>query len=119
LSDHHFAPAGKESFDRIRSSNRALRVEFTVSSVDRVQCSGIHYVEENIGMDVPGDKDIFTVVVNHEVQYSIWSTHKPVPEGWREVGKQGEKSECLAYIKDVWTDLRPLSLRQEMAALES
>jgi MbtH protein len=34
---------------------------------------------------------------------------------WKEVGKQGLKAECLAYIKDVWTDMRPLSLRQKMA----
>jgi MbtH protein len=33
-----------------------------------------------------------------------------------DVGKVGPKAECLAYIKEVWTDMRPLSLRKKMAA---
>ena len=33
------------------------------------------------------------------------------PLDWREGGKRGTKAECLAYIKEVWTDMRPLSLR--------
>jgi MbtH protein len=57
---------------------------------------------------------LFQVVVNHEEQYSIWPDYKAVPEGWRTVGKSGLKKECLAYIEEVWTDMRPLSLRQKM-----
>jgi MbtH protein len=60
------------------------------------------------------DKTIYHVVVNHEEQYSIWPSYKPVPAGWREAGKTGLKDECLDYIKTVWTDMRPLSLRQKM-----
>jgi len=56
----------------------------------------------------------YTVVVNHEEQYSIWPTYKPVPAGWREVGKVGSKPDCLTYIDEVWTDMRPLSLRKQM-----
>lgn len=58
----------------------------------------------------------FLVVVNHEEQYSIWPDYKEVPEGWRAVHKQGTKEECLAYIESVWTDMRPLSLRQALQA---
>jgi MbtH protein len=61
------------------------------------------------------DQRIYTVVVNHEDQYSIWFADRQLPLGWREVGKQGLKSECLAYIKEAWTDMRPLSLRKQMA----
>jgi MbtH protein len=62
-----------------------------------------------------GDDDtIFDVVDNREQQYSIWPSHKAVPAGWRQVGRRGRKSECLAYIDEVWTDMRPLSLRQSM-----
>lgn len=57
----------------------------------------------------------YTVVVNHEEQYSIWPAHKDLPLGWSEVGKRGSKDECLEYIKEVWTDMRPLSLRKAMA----
>ena len=57
----------------------------------------------------------FVVVVNHEEQYSIWPDYKAIPDGWRTVGKSGLKAECLAYIDEVWTDMRPLSLRQKMA----
>jgi MbtH protein len=61
------------------------------------------------------DTTIYKVVINHEEQYSIWPADREPPLGWQEVGKQGLKDECLAYIKDVWTDMRPLSLRQKMA----
>jgi MbtH protein len=57
------------------------------------------------------DTTIYKVVVNHEEQYSIWPEYKENPLGWRDVGKAGPKAECLAFIKDVWTDMRPLSLR--------
>ena len=60
------------------------------------------------------DDALFEVVVNHEEQYSIWPVGREVPAGWRTVGKQGKKAECLAYIDEVWTDMRPLSLRQKM-----
>lgn len=58
----------------------------------------------------------YLVVINHEEQYSIWPDYKPIPGGWRAVGKSGPKPECLAYINEVWTDMRPLSLRKQMAA---
>ena len=61
---------------------------------------------------------IFRVVVNHEEQYSIWPAERDLPLGWSEAGKSGSKDECLAYIKEVWTDMRPLSLRRQMEANE-
>ena len=60
------------------------------------------------------DKTIYKVVVNHEEQYSIWPEYRENPLGWNDVGKSGTKAECLAYIKEVWTDMRPLSLRKKM-----
>ncbi len=58
----------------------------------------------------------YTVVMNHEEQYSIWLADRELPLGWTAVGKTGTKRECLDYIEEVWTDMRPLSLRQKMAA---
>ena len=65
--------------------------------------------------DEAEDTTIYKVVINHEEQYSIWPADREPPLGWQAVGKQGLKAECLAYIKVVWTDMRPLSLRQKMA----
>ena len=65
--------------------------------------------------DEAEDTTIYKVVINHEEQYSIWPADRELPLGWQEVGTQGLKDECLAYIKDVWSDMRPLSLRQKMA----
>jgi MbtH protein len=56
----------------------------------------------------------YTVVINHEEQYSIWLVGKELPIGWREVGKSGSKQECLDYIEQVWVDMRPLSLRKAL-----
>ncbi|WP_420643164.1 MbtH family protein [Candidatus Leptofilum sp.] len=55
---------------------------------------------------------LFTVVINHEEQYSIWPAGQTIPNGWRAVGQVGSKEACLAYINQVWTDMRPLSIRQ-------
>jgi MbtH protein len=62
------------------------------------------------------DTTVYRVVVNHEEQYSIWPADSDLPLGWREVGKSGIKEECLAYIAEVWTDMRPLSVRRQMEA---
>ncbi len=64
--------------------------------------------------DESEDTTLYRVVVNHEEQYSIWPVDREIPLGWRDVGKSGLKAECLAYIKEVWTDMRPLSLRKHM-----
>ncbi|MFC4014199.1 MbtH family protein [Nonomuraea purpurea] len=57
-------------------------------------------------------KDEFVVVINHEEQYSIWPAGRETPNGWRETGVEGGKSDCLAHIARVWMDLRPLSVRR-------
>jgi MbtH protein len=58
---------------------------------------------------------IYKVVVNHEEQYSIWPADRDNPAGWRDEGTRGTKAECLAHVDEVWTDMRPLSLRQKLA----
>lgn len=60
------------------------------------------------------DTTIYKVVINHEEQYSIWPADRENALGWKDAGKTGLKSECLEYIKEVWTDMRPLSLRKQM-----
>ena len=60
------------------------------------------------------DNTIYKVVLNHEEQYSIWPSDRENPLGWNDAGKTGLKAECLSYIKEVWTDMRPLSLRKKM-----
>ncbi len=57
----------------------------------------------------------YAVVVNDEEQYSIWPVDQELPSGWRRTGTTGSKDECLAHIDEVWTDMRPLSLRRWMA----
>jgi len=59
----------------------------------------------------------YKVVVNHEQQYSIWLADKANAPGWNDVGKSGPKAECLEYINEVWTDMRPLSLRRAMGEI--
>lgn len=56
----------------------------------------------------------YQVVLNDEEQYSIWPADRPLPPGWRDEGTKGTESECIAHIDKVWTDMRPLSLRQAL-----
>ena len=65
-------------------------------------------------MEEKEDNTIYKVVLNHEEQYSIWPADREDPLGWRDAGKSGSKAEGLAYIKEAWTDMRPLSLRKKM-----
>lgn len=56
----------------------------------------------------------YVVVINHEDQYSIWPEGREIPSGWRATGVAGTKEQCLANIEEVWTDMRPRSLREHM-----
>lgn len=69
--------------------------------------------------DEEDDKTIYKVVINHEEQYSIWPVDRENPLGWNDVGKEGSKQECLDHIEEVWTDMRPLSLRKKMEEMEN
>jgi MbtH protein len=64
--------------------------------------------------DEQEDLTTYKVVINHEEQYSIWPAHRENAPGWRDAGKSGTRAECLAHIEEVWTDMRPLSVRREM-----
>jgi len=66
------------------------------------------------GPETPGaaGQAEFIVVINHEAQYAIWPANKQIPEKWTATGVSGSKDECLAHIRQVWTDMRPLSVRR-------
>lgn len=66
-------------------------------------------------MDSAEDATQYKVVVNHEEQYSLWPADRENAPGWKDAGKQGTRAECLAHIEQVWTDLRPLSVRLALA----
>ena len=72
-----------------------------------------------MNMEEKEDTTVYKVVLNHEEQYSIWTAEKQIPLGWTDAGKTGPKTECLAFIKEVWTDMRPLSLRTTMDERDS
>jgi len=65
------------------------------------------------GLD-SNNRTTYKVVVNHEEQYSIWPADRENPAGWQDAGMSGEKADCLRFVKAVWTDMRPLSLRKRM-----
>jgi MbtH protein len=64
-------------------------------------------------MNNSAETDVFFVVVNHEEQYSVWPTYREIPLGWKKVGVAASKDKCLAEIERLWTDMRPLSIRQQ------
>ncbi|MFE2477644.1 MbtH family NRPS accessory protein [Streptomyces sp. NPDC059389] len=61
------------------------------------------------------DEGRYDVVINDEEQYSVWPQLREIPAGWRATGFSGTKDACAAHVDEVWTDMRPLSLRQAMA----
>jgi MbtH protein len=69
---------------------------------------------ETVSMDKEEDTREYQVLVNTEEQYSLWLAGQAIPNGWRQVGPKGQKQVCLDYVKEVWTDMRPLSVRKAM-----
>src|SRR5258708_25080031 len=69
---------------------------------------------ETVSMDKEEDTREYQVLVNTEEQYSLWLAGQAIPNGWRQVGPTGQKQVCLDYVKEVWTDMRPLSVRKAM-----
>jgi uncharacterized protein YbdZ (MbtH family) len=67
-----------------------------------------------MNVDAKDDLKTCRVVVNAEEQYSVWPLERELPHGWSEAGRTGPMADCLAYIAEVWTDMRPLSLRRHM-----
>ena len=66
------------------------------------------------GKEMQQDDQLYVVVMNEEEQYSLWPADRENALGWKDAGKSGSKAECLAYVKEVWTDMRPLSLRKKI-----
>lgn len=60
----------------------------------------------------------YVVVCNDEGQYSIWPADTMIPAGWIKAGVHGSKGSCLHYISHTWTDMRPLSLRKQLDAVQ-
>ena len=77
----------------------------------RLTSGATNQLEGGIQVDEDPEFD-YQVLVNDEEQYSIWPTFKEIPKGWRQVGPVGKKQVCLDYIEEVWTDMRPLSVRK-------
>lgn len=63
-------------------------------------------------------QDLFYAIINEEEQYSLWSSYKTIPEGWKKKYGPAPKEECLSYVEKLWTDMRPLRLRRKMVELE-
>lgn len=59
---------------------------------------------------------LYKVIVSQDDQYSIWPAYKQSAPGWQDAGKEGSEVECLAYIREVWTDMRPRALRDMMTS---
>lgn len=64
--------------------------------------------------DEQSDNRVYRVVLNDEEQYSIWDADRELPAGWRAEGTEGARQDCLDRIEEVWTDMRPASLRRRM-----
>ena len=56
----------------------------------------------------------FLVLVNDELQYSLWPSFRDIPAGWQAVGPRGNRKVCLDWIEASWTDMRPKSLAEHM-----
>jgi MbtH protein len=53
------------------------------------------------------DTTTYQVLRNDEDQYSLWPLSNDVPAGWHTVGKEGTREECMSYVDEVWTEMRP------------
>jgi uncharacterized protein YbdZ (MbtH family) len=101
--------------DSERKSLDALNDLGPIGRLNPIKCRGYAMSRNDSEKE---DTTIYKVVMNDEEQYSICPDYKEIPRGWKHVGKTGLRAECLAYIKEVWTDMRPLGLRKKMEEYE-
>ena len=107
-------PAGQEVSGRWRETRKTGSLKECMAYIEEVwtdmrPLSLRKRVEEK---DLAKGRTPYKVVVNHEEQYSIWLVDQEESGRWRETGKTGSFKECMTYIEEVWTDMRPLSLRK-------
>ncbi|MGE2690375.1 MbtH family protein [Mycolicibacterium pulveris] len=62
------------------------------------------------------DDATFVVLVNDEDQHSLWPAFADVPAGWRVVFGTASRADCMTYVEQNWTDIRPRSLRAAINA---
>ncbi|MFC5184127.1 MbtH family protein [Actinomadura harenae] len=60
----------------------------------------------------------FLALTNDEGQYSLWPSFAEVPQGWTIAHGEDSRAVCLEFIEQNWTDMRPLSLVEEMRQYE-
>ncbi|MBC2874263.1 amino acid adenylation domain-containing protein [Streptomyces sp. TYQ1024] len=48
-----------------------------------------------------------TVLVNDAGQYSLWPARLGLPPGWRVAYSASTRRDCLDYVAEHWTDIRP------------
>lgn len=65
-------------------------------------------------MSIDSEKTEFLVVKNEQEQFSIWPAYRDIPQGWVAENIRGNKAECLDYINENWTDMRPKSLQDAL-----
>lgn len=101
------------AFGRAGSHSLLLAVISSILSLRQLETTAEPFTQEfAMNRDEVEDARIYTVVVNDEEQYSVWPADRDLPAGWREAGKTGSKQDCLNYINELWTDMRPASLRR-------
>jgi len=64
------------------------------------------------------DDNLYSIIINHEEQYSLLPLGRPVPSGWRAINRTATRDVALDFIETVWTDLRPLDVRERVEELE-
>ena len=90
------------------------RLSLAMSLVGVIDTSAVTDLETSMTNPLDDEDGEFCVLVNEEGQYSLWPTFKDVPAGWTPVGPRGRRKECLDYIDETWTDMRPRSLVEQM-----
>ncbi|WP_411109195.1 MbtH family protein [Streptomyces sp. c-19] len=50
----------------------------------------------------------FLAVANEQGQHSLWPSRNEVPAGWRVVHPEDTREACLTYIRESWSDIRPV-----------
>jgi MbtH protein len=78
-----------------------------------------HEKETEMSNSFDDDTARFLVLVNDEGQHSLWPVFADVPAGWTVAYGEDDRQSCLAYIEKSWTDMRPKSLADAMAAEEA
>jgi MbtH protein len=63
-----------------------------------------------MGSATRGEEGTHQIITNDDLQFVVWSNRRPLPAGWRYVGRSGPRAELTMYLREMLVETVPAPL---------